>query len=121
MRRGHRLSAAMLAGQAASLGHLPVDQHWISGKILGQTAHIWSSPRNHHDVSPPTTSFRAAPQPSSGYFWGGEKAVIWITAGSDGAGSRGQGLGSGARGQGSGAVISGWWPVYPLVLDRWKE
>ena len=50
MRFRHGLCAAMFAGQAACLGHLPVDQHWILGKVLSHAAHIWLVLGDPHDV-----------------------------------------------------------------------
>jgi hypothetical protein len=55
IRDGHGLGAAVLAGQTAGLGHLPVDKHGISRKIalwklLSHAAHGWSGARDNHDA-----------------------------------------------------------------------
>ncbi len=50
---GHGFGAAVFACQAASLGHLPVHQQRIFGKITDQAAHVWSTASNCHDFVPP--------------------------------------------------------------------
>ena len=54
---GHGFGAAVLASQAASLSHLPVNQQRIFRKVMGQTAHMRSNARTNHDFPLTTSSF----------------------------------------------------------------
>ena len=48
---GHGLSATVFAGESASLGHFPVDEHWIFREVVRRhAANIWSIASDYHDV-----------------------------------------------------------------------
>src|SRR5271157_2159395 len=85
MRIGHGLGAAVFAGQAAGLGHLPVHQHRILGKVTSHAAHIRSSAGNHHDFPLSGEHPQNSPHKQvSGYFLVPKKTVIRITLARDG-------------------------------------
>src|SRR5215467_2723142 len=62
IRRGHCLGAAVLAGKATGLGHLPVAQQWIFGEIMGHVTHFWSSASyDCHDEPPSANGYERTP------------------------------------------------------------
>src|SRR5580693_402988 len=83
IRGGHRLGAAVFACEAASLGHLPVDEHWILRKVMSHAAHVRSSACDDHCFPLPATAKRT---PTSKVRLVSECAKGW----NQGSGARGQ-------------------------------